>query len=95
MQHLFTRARARRIEAIRAIAPGARARERKTLAQLYDIPRVRAITGNLVSLDTDYSKTVTTDDFIAHDVSALTNLDAEILADRPDKFGLPKQRKAR
>ncbi|MDG5746883.1 transposase family protein [Qipengyuania sp. XHP0207] len=88
-------ARARRIEAIRAIAPGARARERKTLAQLYDIPRVRAITGNLVSLDTDYSKTVTTDDFIAHDVSALTNLDAEILADRPDKSGLPKQRKAR
>lgn len=88
-------ARARRIEAIRAIAPGARARERQTLAQLYDIPRVRAITGNLVSLDTDYSKTVTTDDFISHDVSALTNLDAEILADRPDKSGLPKQRKAR
>lgn len=56
---------------------------------------MRAITGNLVSLDTDYSKTVTTDDFISHDVSALTNLDAEILADRPDKSGPPKLRKAR
>lgn len=87
-------ARSRRIEAIRAIAPGARARERETLARLYDIPRVRAITGNLVSLDTDYSKTVTVNDFISHDVSALTNLDAEILAGRPDK-SLPRPRKAR
>lgn len=70
-------ARARRIEAIRSIAPGARARERDTLAKLYDIPRLRAITGNLVTLDTDFSKSATVEDFIAHDASELTNLDAE------------------
>lgn len=86
--------RARRIEAIREIAPGARARERLTLAKLYEIPRIRAITGNLVSLETDYSSTVTTDDFIANDVASLTSLDAEILADRPAIPLLPKQRKA-
>ena len=75
--------RARRIAAIRAIKPGARHRERLTLARLYDIPRVRAITGNIVHLDTDFARSATTDDFIAHDVSALTMLDQEILAPRP------------
>ncbi|MET4133787.1 putative transposase [Porphyrobacter sp. MBR-155] len=88
-------ARTRRIEAIRAIAPGARARERETLAKLYDIPRLRAITGNLVTLDTDFSKSATVDDFIAHDASELTNLDAEILATRSDAGNMPKLRKAR
>lgn len=76
--------RARTIAAIRAIAPGARHRERLTLARLYEIPRLRQITGNLVHLDTDYATAVSTDDFIAHDVSAATALDAEILAPRPE-----------
>lgn len=88
-------ARTRRIEAIRAIAPGAKARERETLAKLYDIPRLRAITGNLVTLDTDFSKSATVDDFIAHDASELTHLDAEILATRTETGKIPKLRKAR
>ncbi|MGB7407295.1 MAG: transposase family protein [Pontixanthobacter sp.] len=85
-------ARAERIAAIKNITPGAEARKRQTLAILYDVPRIRAITGNLVSLDTDFSKVVTTDDFITHDVSSLTALDAEILSDRP---ALPTTRKPR
>lgn len=76
-------ARARRIEAVRAIAPRARARERLTLARLYEIPRLRQITGNIVSLGTDFSEAVTTDDFIAHDVASLTALDLEIQSPRP------------
>ncbi len=88
-------ARARRIEAIRNIAPGSRARERETLAKLHDTPRLRNITGNLVTLDTDFSRSASVDDFIAHDVSELTNLDAEILAPRSPDAGLPKLRPAR
>ena len=85
-------ARTRRIAAIKNITPGAEARKRLTLAKIYDIPRIRAITGNLASLDTDYSKVVTTDDFITHEVSSLTMLDAEILSDRPP---LPTTRQPR
>ncbi len=73
-------ARARTIAAIRAIGPGARHRERLTLARLYEIPRLRQITGNVVHLDTDYATAVFADDFIAHEVSAMSALDAEILA---------------
>ena len=83
--------RTRTIAAIRAIAPGARHRERKTLARLYEIPRLRQITGNLVHLDTDYATAVSADDFISHDVSAATALDAEILAPRPER--VPRRRK--
>ena len=77
-------ARARRITAIRAIAPRAASRERDTVARLYETPRLRQITGNIVHLDTDFAKSATTDDFISHDVSAMTALDLEIRAPRPD-----------
>lgn len=85
-------ARTRRIQAIRAIAPNARHRQRLTLARLYETPRLRQITGNIVHLDTDYAKPVTIDDFISHDVAALTALDAEIMAPRPP---IPPTRKER
>lgn len=75
-------AKARRIAAIREITPGARHRERLTVANLYETPRLRQIVGNIVHLDTDYAQEVTTGDFIGHDVSALTATDAEILAER-------------
>ena len=74
--------RARRIAAVRNIAPGAKHRERLTLARLYEIPRLKAITGNIVHLDTDYARSASVDDFISHDSASLTNLDAEILAPR-------------
>ncbi|QXQ06233.1 transposase family protein [Sphingosinicellaceae bacterium] len=75
-------ARARRITAVRNIAPGAKHRERLTLAKLLEIPRLRRITGNIVHLDTDYAASASIDDFISHDSAALTALDAEILAPR-------------
>lgn len=88
-------ARARRIAAIRAIAPRARHRERLVVARLYETPRLRQITGNIVHLDTDYAEAVTTDDFIAHDVSALTALDAEIEAPRTEVEPRRKERTGR
>lgn len=83
-------ARARRIAAVRNIAPGAKHRERLTLARLYEIPRLRQITGNIVHLDTDYAKSASIDDFISHDSAALTGLDAEILAPRSEPRHKPR-----
>lgn len=83
-------ARARRIAAVRNIAPGAKHRERLTLARLYEIPRLRQITGNIVHLDTDYAKSASIDDFISHDSASLTGLDAEILAPRSEPRRKPR-----
>lgn len=86
-------ARARRIAFIRDIAPGARRRKRDTLARLYETPRLRRITGNIVHLDTDYGKAVEDSDYISNDPSSLTTLDAELRAERPEKT--EKKRTAR
>jgi len=74
--------RAVRIRAMRNITPEAKHNERLTLARLYEIPRLRAITGNIVHLQTDDPNPVGLDDFIAHDLAAKTALDNEILAPR-------------
>ena len=79
--------RARRIQAIRNISPQAKARERDLVAQLYEIPRLRQITGNLVHLHTEEASPVTVDQFIAHDLAATTALDDEILAPRDPSNG--------
>lgn len=75
-------ARAKRIQAIRNISPTAKHEERKTVARLYEIPRLRQITGNLVHLHTDEAEAVTVEDFISHDLASTTMLDDEILAPR-------------
>lgn len=75
-------ARAKRIQAIRNISPAAKHEERKTVARLYEIPRLRQITGNLVHLHTDEAEAVSVEDFISHDLSSTTMLDDEILAPR-------------
>ncbi|PWG01995.1 integrase catalytic domain-containing protein [Sphingosinicella humi] len=75
-------ARAKRIKAIRNISPEAKQRERKLVARLYEIPRLRQITGNLVHLHTDEPEAVSLEDFISHDLAATTMLDDEILAPR-------------
>lgn len=74
--------RARRIKAIRNISPQAKHQERLTVARLYEIPRLRQITGNLVHLHMDEPEAISLDEFIAHDLSATTMLDDEILAPR-------------
>lgn len=83
--------RARRIKAIKNISPEAKHQERKTVARLYEIPRLRQITGNIVHLHTDEPEAVVLDDFISHDLAATTMLDDEILAPRPP-FGEPHKR---
>lgn len=76
-------ARARRIQAIRNINPEEKTRARKAVAELYEIPRLRQITGNIVHLHSEPSETVTLDNFLANDRAALTSLDHEILSSRP------------
>lgn len=76
--------RSRRIQAIRAIDPNELARSRKAVAELYEIPRLRQITGNIVHLHYEPSSPVTLDDFLPNDRAALTALDTEILSQRPE-----------
>lgn len=75
-------ARARLIAAIKAISPEASARARKRVGELYEIPRLRQITGNIVHLETGSPHAVSVVDFISNDRAELTSLDAEILAPR-------------
>ncbi|MGZ8331571.1 MAG: hypothetical protein ACXW27_00300 [Allosphingosinicella sp.] len=81
--------------AIRNISPEAKHREREIVARLYDIPRLRQITGNLVHLHTEGSETVSVENFIAHDLAATTALDDEILAPRPAPRAKVKPRRDR
>lgn len=75
--------RAIRIAALKNLTPKAKARERAALARLYEHPRIRQITGNLVSVDFDVAESATADEFITHDVASQTSFDAEVLATTP------------
>lgn len=75
-------ARTVRVDAIKALKPNAVAQERDTLRNLYEIPRLRNVTGNIVELGFEHSKSVHVDEFIAHDVASTTSLDDLILAPR-------------
>ena len=75
--------RAKRIHAIRKIKPSASAVQRKIVADLYEAPRIRQITGNIVDLRIEPAEAVSIGDFIAHDRAALTNFDVEVRAGRP------------
>lgn len=76
-------AKAKLIAAIKSISPEASARARKQVAELYEIPRLRQITGNIVHLHSAVPHAVTLSDFLGNDRAELTALDAEILAPRP------------
>jgi putative transposase len=80
-----------RIQAIRNISKDASEAEKTLMAKLYEIPRIRQITGNIVNLDTT-SERPALEDYIAHDVAATTSLDDEILSPRPD-FGSNSRRR--
>ena len=75
-------ARNKRILAVKNISPSARNDEKATLARLYEIPRIRQITGNIVLESYEDQYPVSLDDFISHDLAANTALDNEILAPR-------------
>jgi putative transposase len=77
--------RTRRIAAIRAISPDATAKARREVARLMEIPRLRAITGNIVDLEFRTSHEEDMEGFIGCDPASYTALDMEILGRR--KFG--------
>jgi putative transposase len=75
-------ARNRRIEAVRRIDPNEHARSMAAIAKLYETPRIRALTGNIVHLD--YAPVeATVADFIEHDRASRTSFDVEVMASRP------------
>ena len=75
-------ARAERIQAIRAIDRTADETQRRQLAKLAEIPRLRQIVGNIVETSIEPAYPVTIGDFIEHDVAATSSLDDAILAPR-------------
>jgi hypothetical protein len=75
-------ARTRRIDAIRAIDITSSREQKQELAKLMEIPRIRAITGNIVDVNIDRPVAVSLSDFIAHDMASETSLDADITAPR-------------
>lgn len=77
-------ARARRIQFVRNIDPAAKAKARKMVGDLLEIPRIRRMTGNIVHLQTE-EVAVACDDFVANDRAILTAVDADILASRPQE----------
>lgn len=75
-------ARGRLVEFTRQIDPGEFAESRKRVAQMYEIPRLRQVTGNLFDLHNTLPSPVGLDIFIANDRARETSLDQEILAPR-------------
>lgn len=95
------RVRSRRIAAIRSIDPKATARSRAEVARLMEIPRLKAITGNIVDFEIHGSHTGDFEGFITADPASYTALDMEILGSRkgikdggtpPDPFLEPEIR---
>ncbi|QXT34808.1 DDE-type integrase/transposase/recombinase [Sphingomonas sanguinis] len=74
--------RSRRIAAIRSIDPKAKARSRAEVARLKEIPRLRAIVGNIIDLDVHSSHPGDLEGFITADPASYTALDMEILGKR-------------
>jgi len=74
--------RSRRIAAIRSISPDAKARSRREVARLLEIPRLRAITGNIVDVELRTSHPEDMEGLIACDPASYTALDMEILSRR-------------
>ncbi len=92
------RVRSRRIAAIRSIDPKAKARSRAEVARLMEIPRLRAIAGNIVDLELHGSHPGDFEGFITADPASYTALDMQILGKRkgiedggtpPDPFADP------
>jgi hypothetical protein len=74
--------RSRRIAAIRAISPDKTAKARREVARLMEIPRLKAITGNIVDLEFRSSHEEDMEGFIGCDPASYTALDMEILGRR-------------
>lgn len=91
--------RTRRIRAIRNIDRKAARDQRAELTKLMEIPRIHAITGNIVDVGIEAPEAVTIDEFIHHDVPSARSIDDEIRSPRADvakeNAGKPKRVPAR
>jgi putative transposase len=76
--------RVRRIRAIRAIDKTANREQVAEVTRLLEIPRIHAVTGNIVDVSIEPPEAVTIEDFIAHDVPAARSIDDEIRSPRVD-----------
>lgn len=77
-------ARHRLLQAKLNVDPKKEAETRAEMARLYDVPRIREITGTIASLELRPSEHVEQADFVGHDRTALTSFDHEVLSVRPD-----------
>ncbi len=77
-------ARHRLLQAKLNVDPRKDAEIRAEMARLYEIPRIREITGAIASLELRPSEHVEQADFVGHDRAALTIFDHEVLSIRPD-----------
>ncbi len=77
-------ARHRLLQAKLKADPQRDAETRAEMARLYDVPRIREITGTIASLELRPSEHVQQADFVGHDRAALTIFDHEVLSTRPD-----------
>jgi len=82
--------RNRLVEFVKALDPNASARARAAVAKLYEIPRIRALTGPIEHLDTSTAESAAMADFIPAQLQSLTALDTEILAPRKPWGGRPR-----
>lgn len=64
--------------------PGERDTIHTEMARLYDVPRIRQITGSIAKLELRPGQHVEQGDFVGHDRAALTNFDNEVLSTRPE-----------
>jgi putative transposase len=65
------------------VDPKARGKVQEEMARLYDIPRIREITGTIVNLELRPGEHIEQADFVGHERAALTSFDHEILSSRP------------
>lgn len=76
--------RTRRIRVIRTIDKTASREQVAEVTKLLEIPRLHAVTGNIVDVSIEPPQAVTIDEFIAHDVPSARSIDAEIRSPRVD-----------
>lgn len=78
-------ARGRLLQMKLDIDPNERNRIHEEMARLYDVPRVRQITGSIAKLELQPGQHTEQADFVGHDRAALTNFDNEILSIRAEQ----------
>ena len=69
------------------VDPTARTKLNEELGRLYDVPRIREITGQIADLEIRPGEHIEQGDFVGHERAATTSFDHEILSSRPEPRG--------